>query len=281
MYFGIIIPMRKKKTGKSDPSKSLVKQLKAEIERLKEALHSKDEFIRITNHELRTPLDVIRGNIDMVLKGETGQIPQETKEYLEDVLLGADRLTKLVNAMLDISRAESGRMKFMIEDINTEEFLKNIYEEFSPIAKDKGIILRLKTDPGLPHIATDKTKLYEIVDNLLGNATKFTSRGGSITIHGSKSKKDDKVQIAVQDTGIGIRKEDMPKLFKRFPDIDISGVGALKGNGLGLALIHQITLRLQGRIWAESEGLGKGTTFYFELPIAGSTSAKKLVDLVS
>jgi len=271
--------MKRKRIKKSNSSKDLVKQLRAEVGHLKEVSHLKDEFIRITNHELRTPLDVIRGNIDMVLKGETGQIPEKTKEYLKDVLLGADRLTKLVNTMLDISQVESGRMKFVLENINTEEFLHDIDEEFSPIAKKKGIALGLKIDSDLPRIIADKAKLYEIVDNLLGNAMKFTPRGGRITIRGSRA--GGMVRIAVADTGVGIRKEDAPKLFKRFPDIDANVIGAPRGNGLGLALAYQITLRLQGRMWAESAGLGKGSTFCFELPIAGSAAAKKLVVLYS
>ena len=270
--------MPKKKARKSRAKKPVVedqlKRLKAEIEHLKEVSHSKDEFIRITNHELRTPLDVIRGNIDMLLKGEAGVIPDQVKEYLKDVLLGADRLTKLVNAMLDISQAESGRMKFSLEEIDMNTFLKNIDEEFSPIAKEKGIMLYLKADINLPRVLSDRNKLYQIVDNLLGNAMKFTPREGSVTIRGSKN--GGMVRIAVQDTGIGIRKEDAEKLFKRFPNIDTSVIGAPKGNGLGLALIHQIANRLLGKMWVESAGLGKGSTFIFELPAVGTSGAKKL-----
>ena len=273
------LPKRKQAKLKKLASENITERLKAELKHLKEASRSKDEFIRITNHELRTPLDIIRGNVDMVLKGETGQISKRTREYLQDVLLGADRLTKLVNTMLDVSRAESRRMQFTIEDVNTEEFLKNIYEEFSSIAKDKGIILYLKTDPDLPRITTDKIKLYEIMDNFLGNAIKFTPRGGTITIRGSEA--GNMVRIAVVDTGIGIRAEDLPKLFKKFPDIDTNAIGAPKGNGLGLALVHQIATRLMGRLWAESGGLGKGLTFYCELPATGGTTAKKLITLYS
>ncbi len=261
----------KTKNSKSDA----VKKLKSEIEHLKEASHSKDEFIRITNHELRTPLDVIRGNLDMILKGDTGEISKQTREYLEDVILGADRLTKLVNAMLDLSQAESGRMKFSLEEIDTEAFLKNIDAEFMPIAKEKGIALYLNIEAGLPHIISDRAKLYQILDNLLGNAMKFTPKGGSITIKGSKN--GDTVRFAVQDTGIGIRSDDVPKLFKRFPDIDTSVIGAPKGNGMGLALIFQIALRLQGHIRVESAGLGKGSTFLFEFPTVNTALASKLL----
>lgn len=270
--------MRKKKTGKSNPNKDFVRRLKVEIGHLKKVSHSKDEFIRITNHELRTPLDVIRGNIDMVLKGEAGTIPNQAKEYLNDVLLGADRLTKLVNAMLDLSRVESGRMNFSLEDINTRSFLKNIYEEFAPIAKGRGVTIILETKSDLPNITSDKTKLYEILDNLLGNAIKFTPKGGIITINGGKSPDgSDVARIFVQDTGIGIRAEDLKKLFKEFPSIESTSVGAEKGNGLGLALIYKITARLSGRMWAESAGLGKGSTFFFELPVTNSKAAKKLL----
>ncbi len=250
------------------------KELEAEVVRLRETSHAKDEFIRVTNHELRTPLDVIRGNIDMVLKGEAGEISARTKEYLADALLGADRLTKLVNDMLDISRVETGRMKFFLEDINLMKFLETIRAEFSTLAKKKHLTLYLECRSDLPPVFSDRGRIFQVIDNFLGNSLKFTPSGGSITI--SAKADDSMVIVSVRDTGIGIRQEDQQKLFKKFPQIDTTMLEGVKGTGLGLYLMKHIIERLGGRIWAESPGLGSGATFSFALPRAGTSTAESL-----
>ena len=158
------------------------KHLQETIARLNDASRVKDEFIRITNHELRTPLDVIRGNIDMVLKGEAGDVGTEAKAYLQDAILGADRLTKLVNDMLDISRIETGRMKFALEEVDLSKLLKTAHNEFFPIAREKKITFHLEMPEAIPLLFSDRTRIFQIIDNLLGNALKFTPPGGSITI---------------------------------------------------------------------------------------------------
>lgn len=249
-------------------------ELESEVARLREASHAKDEFIRITNHELRTPLDVIRGNIDMVLKGETGEIPARTIEYLADALLGADRLTKLVNDMLDISRVESGRMKFFLENIDLIKFLKVIHKEFAPLTKKRGIALNLECPGDLPAVFSDRNRIFQAIDNFLGNALKFTLEGGSITI-GAKTG-EGLVTVYIRDTGAGVREEDQKKLFKRFPQIETITTEGAKGTGLGLYLTKHIVEKLGGRIWAESAGLGKGATFFLALPRAGMSEAESI-----
>lgn len=252
-------------------------ELEAEVNHLREASHAKDEFIRITNHELRTPLDVIRGNIDMVIKGETGEISARTKEYLADALLGADRLTKLVNDMLDISRVETGRMKFFLENIDFVKFLETIHTEFVPLAKKRNLALSLECPRDLPAVFSDRGRIFQAIDNFLGNSLKFTPGGGTITI-GAKTE-DSMVVVSVRDTGAGIRQEDQKKLFKRFPQIETPTIEGIKGTGLGLYLTRHIIEKLGGRIWAESAGFGKGATFSFALPRAGTSAAESLRSL--
>lgn len=253
-----------------------IKAYEAQIQRLKEASRSKDEFIRITNHELRTPLDVIRGNLDMILKGETGAISARTREYMEDVLASADRLTRLVNDMLDISRIKSGRIKFILEDVDIGALLAKIESEYTPIAQKKQLTLKLMPLSPTPlFIFSDSARVIQIMVNLIGNALKFTPSGGTITINACED--DDMVKVTVQDTGIGIHLEDQKKLFKQFPEIDLGAYDpGIKGTGLGLFLIHQLVEQLGGDIGMQSPGLGKGSSFFFRLPMPKSARAEAL-----
>ncbi len=256
-------------------SATAARELREQIASLRENSRSKDEFIRITNHELRTPLDVIRGNIDMVLKGETGLIPARTREYLVDTLMGADRLTKLVNDMLDISRIESGRMQFTLEEMSLQEILQTIQKEFVPVFQRKELAFSLHYPETISPIFSDKARIFQVIDNLLGNALKFTPAGGRVTLT-ARDEQEDTVVVSVQDTGIGVRPEDHGKLFTRFPQIDLGVLDMQKGTGLGLNLVHQLIEKLGGEVWMESPGLGKGATFSFRLPRAGSARAEAL-----
>ncbi len=253
--------------------------LKQEVADLREKARVKDEFIRMTNHELRTPLDIIRGNLDMVLKGESGKIESGTREYLVDALFGADRLTQLVDDMLDIARITTGQMRFQLEEINICELLETVEKEFSPIAKEKRLVLYLDCFKDTPLVYSDRSRLFQILDNLIGNAFKFTPRGGSITVRVvNEMSASGTVLVSVIDTGGGIKKEDLSKIFKQFPDIEKHVLPTEKGTGLGLNLVWHILKALGGEIWVESEGFGKGTTFAFRLPIAGSERAMQLHD---
>ncbi|TSC62579.1 MAG: histidine kinase [Parcubacteria group bacterium Gr01-1014_48] len=252
--------------------------LEQQIKDLREEAKTKDEFIRITNHELRTPLDIIRGNLDMVLKGEAGEISASTREYLVDALFGADRLTGLVDDMLDIARITTGQMRFELTEINICELLETVEKEFSPIAKEKRLVLYKDCFKDVPLVYSDKSRLFQIFDNLIGNAFKFTPRGGSVTIRvvDDHANVPDTILVSVIDTGSGIKKEDISKLFKQFPDIEKRILPTEKGTGLGLNLVWHVLKALGGEIWAESDGFGKGTTFFFRLPIAGSERGKQL-----
>lgn len=263
-----------KTTEKETVLAERIEELEAEVKGLRDLSNSKDEFIRITNHELRTPLDAIRGNLDMVLKGEAGEIPQQTREYLADSLSGADRLVKIVNDMLDISRIESGRMRFTLEDVDLAELLKTIVNEFTHAAKEKQVHLHLDIPAELAHAFSDRARLFQIIDNLLGNALKFTLSGGSITL--KADAEPDSIVISIEDTGIGLKPEDKEKLFKRFPDIDTSLAGNVKGTGIGLSLVWQLVEKLGGEISVKSPGPGKGSTFSFRIPRVGNARAEAL-----
>jgi len=255
---------KKRKSVARPSSAQQIKKLKGKVTRLKESGDLKDEFISITSHELRTPLDSIRGHIDMVLKGDTGEIPKKTREYLEDALIGADRLTKLVTDILQISRIETGRLKIELKDVNLANLLEVIKKEFMPLTDKKQLSLSFDVPENLPHVLSNSDRLFEIFNNLIGNSLKFTPPGGSIIIRAHAE--NGTVLISVRDTGIGIRPEDQKKLFKQFPQIDENLALKQKGAGLGLALVHKFIEKLGGKIWVESAGLRKGTTFFFQLP---------------
>lgn len=246
-------------------------QLLNELSRLKEINITKDEFIRIVSHELRTPMDAMRGNIDMILKGETGNISEKTREYLLDVLLASDRLVKIVNDMLQISRIESRKMKYNLQELDIKEIIETIVRNFESIAKNKKIDLHLNVKEKLPKIFADLDKLFQIFDNLLNNALKFT-HSGSILI--SAHQKNDFIIIELKDTGLGFTKEEEPKLFSKFPEIDI-GISE-KGTGLGLYISKELISKMGGEIWAFSEGRGKGATFSFSIPLASSKKALEI-----
>ena len=251
-----------------------VKKLREEIAMLRDASVLKDEFIRVTNHELRTPLDIIRGNLDMVLKGESGRISLLTQEYLTDVLMGADRLTKLVNDMLDISRIESDRIKFKLEEVDLKEIFNTIKNEFTQTFHQKSIDFIIDYPQDVFLIFSDRARIFQILDNFLGNSLKFTPAKGRVTL-GARNEKDT-VVLLVHDTGIGIRPEDQYKIFKRFPRIDSNMPDAPVGTGLGLNLVYQLSEKLGGDTWMESTGIGMGTTFFIRLPCAGSKRADAL-----
>ena len=233
-----------------------------ELERISKA---KSEFISITSHQLRTPLSAIKGYLSMIAEGIYGEIPERLKKPLKNVYLSNERLIKLVNDLLDISRIEAGKMEMKFERTNLEELINEVISELEVEAKKKGLYLKFeKPKEKLPQILIDKEKIRQIILNIIDNAIKYTKEGGA-TI--KLKRVGNFLQIAVSDTGIGMTKEEIAKLFESFS----RGAGGRKswveGAGLGLYISKKLIDLHQGKIWAESEGRGKGSTFYIELPI--------------
>lgn len=245
------------------------KALERENARLRELAKIKDEFLRIVSHELRTPMDVIRGNLDMVLKGDAGEIGQQAQAYIKDSLESADRLTKLVNDMLDTSRIETGRLRFNLQKADITGMIHHVVSDLQILAEKKNIkLVFVPPKKTVPAVLTDAERITQVLDNLIGNAVKFTPKG---SVEVSVRKEGETAVVSVKDTGIGIREEDRHKLFKRFPEIDNSGVGG-RGSGLGLYIASEILAKMGGRIWVESKGRGKGSTFSFALPLYKDSS---------
>ena len=235
-----------------------------ELKRLDEA---KSEFISIASHQLRTPLSIIKGYISMIREGSYGKVSPEIGTTMNKVYLSNERLIKLVNDLLDLSRMESGRMKYEFAEMDLRALVDSIVDEFQLPAKDKGIrILWIPSRVGsLPKIFGDAWKLRQVIFNLIDNSLKYTNAGD---IEIKLEKEDDSLKLSVKDSGIGMSRETAVSVFHKFvrggKDASRANAG---GTGLGLYIAKRIVDDHKGEIWAESKGEGKGSTFFVTLPI--------------
>ena len=230
--------------------------------KLKEAIEAKSQFMSMVSHELRVPLTSIKESIAIVLDGLAGKISEEQRNCLDIAKRNIDRLNRLVSDLLDFNKLEAGKMNFDMQDGNVNETAKDVYDTMLPVAKEKGMNLVLELDDCLARVKFDRDKINQVMSNLVNNAIKFTKQG-RITI--ATSKREGAIQVSVSDTGCGIKKEDLPRLFHEFEQLEAVGIEKTRGTGLGLAISKEIIARHNGEIRAESE-LGKGSTFLFTLP---------------
>ncbi len=231
--------------------------------RLKEAMAVRLNFIATVSHELRTPLTGIKHGIDIVLDGEAGEINHQQKELLDIAKTSVDRLARLVNNVLDFQKLESGRVPFDMVTADVNEAVRRVCHVLLPVAEEKGLELTGKLDDGLPEIRFDMDKIIQVLMNVIGNAIKFTV-SGRVTV--ATALRGNAVRVSVQDTGPGIRAEEMPRLFQTFQRLGDGEQVTLPGTGLGLVISREIIVRHKGKMWAESE-VGKGTIFHFLLPV--------------
>ncbi len=237
-------------------------------EKLKQVDKLKDEFVSLASHELRTPMTVIKSYVWLLLEGKTGELTPQQMEYLKRSYDSTNRLIDMVNDMLNISRIESGRFTIDPKPMNIVTLVQEVIAEMQAKSTELGIKLfvTVPAEP-LPVISADADRIKQVLINLIGNALKFTVKDGSISV--TCEEKDGSVLIKVRDTGMGIKPEDMEKLFKKFNMLGGSYLTkqAGQGSGLGLYLSKNLIELHHGRIWVESEGEGKGATFSFTLPI--------------
>ncbi len=239
------------------------KELKKSYRKLTDADKLKDEFMNIAAHELKTPLVPIMGYVNMLESGSLGELTQEEKDSLKIISRNVNRLKKLIDDILDISKLESGAMKFEMGNVQIAEIIKNSMQDMQSYARGKGLTIKAEVQPDLPSIRGDKNRLMQVLTDLIDNAIKFTEKG-SIVIEAKREK--DNILVKVKDMGIGISKENIGKLFTKFYQIDSSLSRRYGGTGLGLAICKRIVEVHNGKIWIESE-LGKGSAFQFTLPV--------------
>jgi PAS domain S-box-containing protein len=232
-------------------------------EELKETMKTKSNFTSMVSHELRSPLGVIKEGINLILEGLAGNINDEQRDLLDTAKRNTDRLGRLINNVLDFQKMTSGKIGFDIRENDINEIVLEVNKAMSLLAKEKGLDLAVDVDDSIPKIWLDKDKIIQVLTNLVSNAIKYTEKG-NITI--STKQEDNTVHVIVRDTGMGIKAEDMQKLFQAFKQLDSTRDKKKGGTGLGLAISKEIILAHKGKIWAESEA-GKGSSFHFILPI--------------
>ncbi|MEI6845513.1 MAG: ATP-binding protein [Candidatus Firestonebacteria bacterium] len=232
-------------------------------ERLKKIDILKTELISKMYHEFRTPLSVMMESVNIVADGSCGKVNEEQKDFLDMAARNVERLVRLINEALFSEKKEGGEEKFEMKEYDINELVAASLEMITPVAEKSGLTLESRPGPGLPKIKFNTDRITQVLINLLNNAIKFT-HAGKITL--TTEKDGGYVKVSITDTGHGIKKEDLHKLFGKFEQISAGNEGETRGTGLGLSICKEIILDHKGNIWAESEW-GKGTTFSFTLPI--------------
>ncbi len=239
----------------------------------------KTEFVSIASHELRTPMTVIKSYIWMLLNGSGGPVSDKQKTYLERIFFSVQRLLDLVNNMLNISRIEAGKLFILPAPIDMKEITSSVITEMTARAQEVGVSLFYYPPHETLMVNADGEKLKEVLINLIGNSLKFTKEGGSITV--SSHNTEEGIVTRVKDTGCGIKEEDIPKLFQKFNMVGDSNLtkNVGQGTGLGLYLSKSLVELHGGRIWVESEGENRGSTFSFILPNLKESTKQNHLDL--
>jgi signal transduction histidine kinase len=227
--------------------------------------HKKSEFLANMSHELRTPLNHIIGFTELVADRVVGPLNTNQEEYLNDVLGSSRHLLSLINDILDLSKVESGKMDLEASEIPLERILRDSFTMVKEKALKHRISLTCRFQEIPAAIRADERKLKQILYNLLSNAVKFTPDGGRVELE-SRGMDGQGVEITVSDTGIGLPEADLERIFQPFEQGDNSTGRKYQGTGLGLALTRKMVELHGGRIWAASEGEGKGSAFHLVLP---------------
>lgn len=264
------------------PQDSKIAELLAENQALRQKLQdgqnsthldkAKDDFVSIASHELRTPMAAIRSYAWMALHKSDVPLSEKVEKYLVRILISTERLINLINDLLNVSRIEAGKIEINLEPLELIPVIKDVVDEvYYSKSTDKKVEFVI-LEESVPKVLADPEKLREVLLNLIGNAVKFTQAGGKITIGFFTDGKV--VEVSVKDSGIGISRDDLGRLFQKFGKLDSSFVSfsTSGGTGLGLYITKGLVELMGGRIWAESEGENKGAAFTFSLPVAPQSS---------
>ncbi len=231
-------------------------------EKLRDVDRLKSEFLASMSHELRTPLNSIIGFADVLLEGLDGDLNERMEEDVRLIRESGRHLRELIGDILDMSKIESGKMELRYENIDLRQLANDILATAGPLASSKALTMQLEIAPTVDYVEADRTRLRQILWNIVGNAIKFTEKG---TVTLLMQMQGAKLLIAIEDTGIGIKKEDIPIVFEQFRQIDGSLNRSASGTGLGMPITKKLIELHGGEIWVESTP-GQGSTFWFTIP---------------
>ncbi len=257
-------------TGYTSIIRDITERKKAEETRLENlrleaADKAKSEFLANMSHELRTPLNAILGFSELMKQGVTGKMTEKQEHFIDNINSSGTFLLSLINDILDLSKIEAGKVELVIEKASVPVTINETLALIKEKATIHNVLLKTELDPALPYIEADKQRFKQILYNLLSNAVKFSKKEGGTVIIAAK-KEGDMAKFSVSDTGIGIKEENMGKLFHKFEQLEPEIGAKYGGTGLGLAISKQLVEQHGGKMWAESR-YGEGSTFTFLLPI--------------
>lgn len=265
VLFGfLLVRSVKNEVARKDELQEITTKLAIANDRLEKANAAKSEFVSIASHQLKTPLAAIKGYISMAKEGDFGKYEPKMDDALDKIQVLTDRPISLVENLLNVSRMESGKIEYDFKKARIEEILQELENTFVIVAREKGLYLHfLYPRSNLPEIEMDGDKIREVISNLIDNALKYSKAGG-VTV--KLQTTGTMVRTIVSDSGIGIPSEEMPNLFSKFSRGKDRSRLVAGGTGLGLYVAKSIILAHHGKIWAESDGSGKGSRFILDLP---------------
>ncbi|MDO8483177.1 MAG: GAF domain-containing sensor histidine kinase [bacterium] len=235
-------------------------------ERLKELDQLKSEFVSLATHQIRGPLTAIKGYASMMIEGDYGEVPTSLKDPIDTVYRSSQSLVVIVEDFLNVSRIEQGKMKYDFSDFDFCVLVNEVVNESRPIIEKRGLNVGTTICPAPVTVRGDRGKLKQVIGNLFDNSMKYTPKGSiNLTLESNKISK--KVLLSIKDTGVGINAETIPHLFKKFSRAEDASKVNILGTGLGLYVASEMIKAHGGRVWVESEGVGKGATFFVELSL--------------
>lgn len=247
---------------------AVIEQVNSQLQVANQQLHElnqlKSDFVSTVAHELRTPMASIQGFAENMIDGLLGHVNEKQSAYLSRIKYNTERLTRMVNDLLDLSRIEAKRMEVILAPVSLPELISEVMESLQKVAREKSVSLQAHHQRNLPVIHGDTDKLHQILTNLIQNAIKFTQDGGQVLVT-SDLPEPHLVELCVSDTGCGIPPGQIEKVFEKFYRADSAPAGT-RGTGLGLAIVKSLIDLHGGRIWVEST-LGVGSRFSFTLPV--------------
>jgi PAS domain S-box-containing protein len=244
-----------------------------DITKQRELEKLKTDFVAKVSHEIRTPLIAMEKSLELILTKATGPLSQEQDKFLAITERNLKRLTLLINDLLDLSKLEAGKVVLVREPEEIEKVIDEPIAVFNNWAQTKAIRIEKKVQQGLPQINIDANRIIQVINNLMGNAIKFTPDNGTITVE-VLLRGTGEIEISVKDTGVGIPAEELPKVFNKFYQVSANLRTNIRGTGIGLTIAKEIVELHGGRIWVESE-VGKGTRFIFTLPLKDNADSGK------